>query len=285
MLDQTTFDPDAMRRKREPVFNIPGVILGVLAVLVLVHVVRQVLPQATDERLLLNLAFEPGTFTYAFAPERVVSGLRLLAMQNEAGLQRAELGQYILEQGGLRPWTVLTYGLLHADWSHIGLNGLWLLAFGTPVARRIGPVRFVALSLAASVAGAAAHYITHPVDLQPVIGASAAVSGCMGAALRFMFQPDAPRQTPDGDPAAARPVALTRLRDMLGNRRVMTFLLVWFVTNLLFGLGSVPFGLTSGAIAWEAHIGGFVFGMLAFDLFDRPGPVMLPPVEPDPAPP
>ena len=269
MLDQTTFDPEAARRKREPVFNIPGVILGTLAALVAVHVIRQALPSATDERLLLSLAFEPGTFTYAFAPERVVSGLRLLAMQNEAGLQRAELGQFILEQGGLRPWTVLTYGLLHADWSHIGLNGLWLLAFGTPVARRIGPMRFLALCLSASVAGAAAHYVTHPTDLQPVIGASAAVSGCMGAALRFMFQSEAPGTGSDG-PADARKVPLTRLPDMLRNRRVMTFLLVWFVTNLIFGLGSVPFGLTSGAVAWEAHIGGFLFGILAFDLFDRP---------------
>ena len=134
------------------------------------------------------------------------------------------------------------------------------------------------------MAGAAAHYLTHPTDLQPVIGASAAVSGCMGAALRFMFQSGTPLETSSDGPADVRIVPLTRLRDMMRNRRVMTFLLVWFVTNLLFGLGSVPFGVTSGAVAWEAHIGGFVFGILAFDLFDRPAsPGDAPSAEADPA--
>jgi membrane associated rhomboid family serine protease len=57
------------------------------------------------------------------------------------------------------------------------------------------------------------------------------------------------------------------------DRRVLTFLGVWFGLNLLFGLTSGQTGLASGTIAWEAHIGGFVAGLLLFPLFDPVKPL------------
>ena len=60
------------------------------------------------------------------------------------------------------------------------------------------------------------------------------------------------------------------LRALVADRRAMTFLIAWFGTNLLFGLGSIGFGLSSGPIAWQAHIGGFCAGLLLFPLFDAP---------------
>ena len=67
------------------------------------------------------------------------------------------------------------------------------------------------------------------------------------------------------------------------DRRAVTFLIAWFGTNLLFGLGSMSLGLSSGPIAWQAHIGGFCAGLLLFPLFDGP---MVPEEETpeDPAP-
>ncbi len=77
------------------------------------------------------------------------------------------------------------------------------------------------------------------------------------------------------------------LGEMLKDRRAVTFLVAWFVTNLLFGLSSLPLGLASGPIAWEAHIGGFLAGLLLFRWFDpvrRPAAAAAGPdgIAPDP---
>jgi membrane associated rhomboid family serine protease len=70
------------------------------------------------------------------------------------------------------------------------------------------------------------------------------------------------------------------LTGMLSDARVLIFLAVWFGINILFGVGSLP--LTGGdePVAWQAHIGGFLAGMLLFSLFD-PAPEELPPDEID----
>ena len=107
--------------------------------------------------------------------------------------------------------------------------------------------------------------------LAPVIGASASVSGCMGAALRFMFQPDVPIVAAL-DATPSRSPSLQPLRFVLADRRALIFIAAWFATNLLFGLGSVRMGIGSEPIAWQAHIGGFLAGLLLFGLFDPPPP-------------
>src|SRR5690606_34648841 len=91
--------------------------------------------------------------------------------------------------GGLAAeiWTFVTYSLIHADWTHFGVNAIWLLPFGSAVARRFGTGRFVIFFVVASAIGAAAHLATHPHDPAPMIGASAAISGTMAAAMRFAF--------------------------------------------------------------------------------------------------
>ena len=80
------------------------------------------------------------------------------------------------------------------------------------------------------------------------------------------------------------------LRDLLRDSRALTFLVAWFGTNLLFGLGSISFGIGGGAIAWQAHIGGFAAGLLLFSVFDPVDGEDLStiapsaPLEPDPEP-
>lgn len=272
MLDPTYRAPDPPPR-REPVFNIPPAILLVLGGLIGIHVLRLIVPDAWDVEALSHLAFIPGRVTYAFAPSPVVGALIALSSQGEDGLRQAQVGRFFLGDGSLEPWTVVTYGVLHADWAHIGLNGLWLLAFGAPVARRLGLGRFLFFLAAATVAGALAHYVTHTVDLQPVIGASAAVSGCMGAALRFMFQPEVGVSAIIGLSERAREAAfrqpLVPLLNLVRDRRAATFIVAWFLANLLFGIGSLSLGFAEGAVAWQAHIGGFLLGLLFFPLFDR----------------
>ena len=55
----------------------------------------------------------------------------------------------------------------------------------------------------------------------------------------------------------------------MSNPRVLAFIGVWFGVNLIFGISGVGSGVASGAIAWDAHLGGFAAGLLLFSLFDR----------------
>ncbi len=260
--------------RRQPVFNIPASVLLVVVVLVTIHLVRQFIPERLDDTLFSWSAFVPGRLTFAFAPNRVIDATVVLAGQGAEGYREAQAGRFFLGDGSLQPWTTITYALLHADWAHVGLNAVWLLAFGTPVARRFGFVRFLAFLIVTAVAGAVVHYLSHPLDLAPVVGASASVSGCMGATLRFMFQPHVPLAAVIGAAEDGRRQAFLQptqtLREVLADRRAVAFLVAWFATNLLFGLGSIALGAGNGPIAWEAHIGGFMTGLLLFRLFDPP---------------
>jgi membrane associated rhomboid family serine protease len=247
-------------------FNLPGVVLGSIVVLAAIHGVREyVLDDASDGQLLALLAFVPGRFTFSIDP----GGVADLFSTFRGPLARAqeESARFFLGDGRPLWWTPFSYALLHADWTHVGVNSLWLAAFGAPVARRLGAVRFLLLMLVTAAAGAAAHFATHRYDLMPVVGASASVSGAMAAAVRFVFQPGAPLSRQGG--MSFHQPALP-LRRVLTDGRTLPFLLIWFGVNLVFGLASAPLGITEGPVAWEAHVGGFLAGLLLFPLFDPP---------------
>ena len=84
----------------------------------------------------------------------------------------------------------VTYSLLHGGWAHLAINMIWLAAFGSPLANRLGAARFVLFWVATSIAAAALHYVLHMTDQSPLVGASGAISGMMGAAARFGFRID-----------------------------------------------------------------------------------------------
>jgi len=252
--------------RREPIFKIPGVVVGLFAVLALIQIVQNLLSPGADDRMLALFAFVPGRLTFAFDPAGVIAKLQA----SPDALRGA--GLFLLGGGGAKPWTALTYAFVHAGWVHLLSNSVWLAAFGAPVARRIGPWRFLALFCAASIAGALAQWLAQPYALEPVVGASAGISGLMAAATRFVFQPGAPLGAPsageDAPRAIARPLSLL---ETLSEGRALAFILMWFLINFAFGLLAQPLGITSGAIAWQAHIGGFLFGLVLFGVFDRPG--------------
>jgi membrane associated rhomboid family serine protease len=231
--------------QREPLFNVPRIVVAVLAALILVHLVREyVLSEDQDLRLLLEFAFIPGRY-------------------DGAALQQGWPGGI-----GADIWTFVTYAVLHASWLHLGVNAIWLLPFGSALARRFGSVRFLAFLAITSAAGAALHLVTHLDEQYPMIGASAAISGTMAAAIRFAFQRGGPLTLfGDTDDEAYRVPALP-LRGLLRDGRVLLFLLVWFGINLIFGVGSFS-TLTGGeTVAWQAHVGGFLAGLLLFSWFD-----------------
>ena len=240
-------------KRSEPIFNLPPAVVATAAALIGIHALRAlVLTEDQDAQFLL---------TFAFIPERY--DIDLVAGGAFPGGFGADL------------WTFFTYAFLHADLLHIGLNLAWLLPFGAALARRFGTWRYTAFMLVVAAAGAFAHLISHPGAMVPMIGASAAISGAMAAAMRFIFQPHGPIELwreGIGDGAAYRVPAvplLATLRDM----RFLLFLGVWIGLNALFGLGTISLAGQDGQeIAWQAHIGGFFAGLLLFTAFDPVAP-------------
>ena len=140
----------------------------------------------------------------------------------------------------------MTYSLLHANLSHIGFNVLWLLPFGSALARRFGAVRFFLFMAVTAAAGALAHLVTHEHAVAPMIGASASVSGTMAAAIRFAFVQGSFLSFSRGDADAAARVPALSLMRALRNGRVLAFLAVWFGVNIIFGIGSIAIGAEGG---------------------------------------
>jgi membrane associated rhomboid family serine protease len=169
---------------------------------------------------------------------------------------------------GAKVWTFVTYSLLHANLSHIGFNVLWLLPFGSALARRFGAIRFFIFMAVTAAAGALAHLVTHEHAVAPMIGASASVSGTMAAAIRFAFVKGSFLSFSRGDAEAAAKVPALSLSRALRNGRVLAFLAIWFGVNLIFGIGSIAIGMDGASVAWQAHIGGFFAGLVLFSLFD-----------------
>ena len=153
-----------------------------------------------------------------------------------------------------RWWTLVTVGLVHGGWTHAIMNAVGALAFGPPVARLmgrapLGVLAFFALYLVCGAISCLGYAVLHIGDVQPVVGASGAISGLMGAAARLM-----------GGGGAILP---------LRSRPVISFGLSWVIVNAILAVvGGAP--LMPGArIAWEAHIAGFVAGALLIGVFER----------------
>lgn len=249
------------------IFNRRGqVVFALLGVLILLQATRGVLPADADARLVLAFAFVPASLTRLGAPSAVADAAQSLI---ERGLATGGDVAALLGPGSFRWWTPATYALLHGGWTHLIVNGVWLASFGSAVARRFGVARFLLFFIATALGGALAHWLTHWRDFAPLVGASASVSGAMAAAARFAFAPGAPLgATPRQGVLEAYQGPSVPLRFLFREPRAATFLLAWFASNLLFGAFVTPIGLGDGAIAWEAHIGGFLVGLLLFPLFD-----------------
>ncbi|HJU32200.1 MAG TPA: rhomboid family intramembrane serine protease [Hyphomicrobiaceae bacterium] len=226
---------------RQPIFNVPGVVLALLASFVAVHLLRWALPPEESLRLTAMLAFIPARETGAAAD---------------------------LPGGDIAAFTsFFTHQFVHGDSTHLIINSAWLLAFGTPVARRTDWLRFLLFFLMSGAAGALLYLAINGAEQIFVIGASGAISGLMGAAFRFLF-----KGMDEGGPRAlanASAIPLMTLAQTLRDRRILAAIAGWTVLNFALAWGAA--GLTEAAgIAWEAHLGGFYAGLLLYGFFDNP---------------
>ncbi len=228
---------------REPILTLPPALTAYIILLAVIHL-----------RVLLPAEWEDWTIdVFGFIPKRYDSAIVDLTFPGGAGA---------------KVWTFVTYSLLHANLTHLGFNVLWLLPFGSALARRFGALRFFLFMAVTAVAGALAHLVTHEHAVAPMIGASASVSGTMAAAIRFAFVRGSFLSFNRGDADEAAKVPALSLLRALRNPRVLAFLLVWFGVNLIFGIGSIAIGAEGASVAWQAHIGGFFAGLVLFSLFD-----------------
>lgn len=221
---------------REPMLRAPAAVLLLIAALVVAHLARLWLAPEQSDAVIAQYAFIPARYSAAFL--------------NAHGYDPGSLWD--------RAFPFVSYIFLHAGFVHLGMNCLWLLALGAAVARRFGSLLFLLFFFICGIAGAAAVLALDWGSLMEVIGASGAISGLMGAAIRIL-----PVQRPWNLEGPLLPLL---------SRPVLIFTAAWIAINLLMELTSFGANLTGGgvqAIAWQAHVGGYLAGLFLAGLFDR----------------
>ena len=185
-----------MTRAREPIFNLPAVVLAVAAGLAAIHLGRDLLPEATDEALLID---------FAFIPVREISWL----VPGPFG------------ESDPHPWAFLTYALLHQGvLLHLAINLIVLSALGTPVARRLGQARFLTLLAGGALCRALGHFLLYWSSGHPPCRR-------FGGRLSLHGRRRALRVRPGRAHGGGAPGLIASLR----NRSVITFVLAWFFAN------------------------------------------------------
>lgn len=213
--------PRESRSRREPVFNAPAPAILLTALILGAYWI-----QAGPDEMALS-------YRYGLIPARLAQG----------------------EYAGL-----LTHMLMHGGWMHAIMNAVGALTFAAPVARLMGGLRgligFLTLYVLCGVLAGGGYALIHLEGTVPLVGASGAVFGLIGAATRLL-----------GGGGGVLP---------LTDRRVVSAAAAWVGVNLLIGLtGSAP-GMEGASIAWEAHVIGLAAGLILIGpwarVFGRRGP-------------
>lgn len=227
------------QKVREPVFNIPAVIIGLISLCCIIYITQNYLISEEHHFIfMLNFSFIPARFTY--------------------GAGFADPAAW---------FTMLSYSFMHGSFAHLAVNMVWLAAFGSPLAGRIGTSKILIFWMLTSIVAVLTHYAIYPTSNIPLVGASGAISGMMGAAARYGFRRVPMHSGHKNISAFAGP--LLPILTALTYRPVITFVGIWFIINIITGIYSAEeTGLAS--IAWEAHIGGFIAGFFSIALFDKP---------------
>lgn len=212
-------------RRDAPIFNTSPMVGRLVAACVIIHIVVILLPVPVTMDLIERFSFISARYTF------------------DGGWQVDPIAY------GLGPFTHM---FLHGGFIHLLLNMAMLLAFGTPIERRMSAPSFSVLYVICGLAGALLWALFNPVAITPLIGASGAISGMVGAVGWISLTGG----TNNGMPFHNRSAALV-------------FVVLWLIFNFVFGIiGLALFGM-EGDVAWEAHLGGFIAGFLLIGFFTR----------------
>ena len=217
----------------EPIFNVPGILVIYVAIMVATEAVRDYALTPEQDRWLMSMtAFIPARYAHPIGEQDL-------------------LGYF----GGS-----VTYSFLHGGWAHLFSNALFLVIFATPLAARLGAVRFTVLWVTSAVASAFFLAILTGFEDSYLVGASGVVSAMAGASCRFVVPLLGSRRM-----TVARYAPRLGLAEALGRRSVIVFVALWLLFNVVLA------GIDQAAsIAWQAHLGGFLFGYVTFGFFDPP---------------
>lgn len=228
-------------KSQSPAINAPRSILILMVIMAGLHVLRNVASTELARDMLIYLSFIPVRFL------------------DSTLLPGGEVVKFL---------SFITYSFLHGDMSHLFVNLLTMLAFGTISAWRLGAAKFFLFCAVCSVAGALVHLFSHWGEPVPMIGASAIVSGQMAVAARFL---DKKNSFSLARGVGARALEPMSVRQMMHSRTALVFLGIWIAINLFIGLGGGLMGGSLNSIAWQAHFGGFLAGFLLFPALDKLG--------------
>lgn len=192
-----------------------------------------------------------GANAYAFYLEFRMTPAELESFIFANGLIPA---QFLADMNG--EWmTILSSMFLHGGWFHI-LSNMWVLfIFGDNIEARMGGIRYLVFYLLSGVAAAFLQIVVDPASQVPMIGASGAVAGVLGAYL-ILF--------PNSRIASLVPIFFIFT---LVEIPAFIFLVFWFISQLYSGVFALQ-GSAGGVARW-AHIGGFVFGIFIASFFRR----------------
>ena len=162
-----------------------------------------------------------------------------------------------LGSDGLSWLTLLTCMFLHGSWMHL-IGNMWsLYLFGDNVEDRLGSPGFLVFYLLCGLSASATHYFIQPESTMPVVGASGAIAGVLGAYLALF--------------PAARVITLVPILfiPFFVEIPAVVFLGIWFLSQLFSGALSLIAVQSSIGVAWWAHVGGFATGIVLLPLFKK----------------
>ena len=231
----------------EPMFNLPRVIMVFILLSVGIYVGRTwYLGGDGAATFLLTFCFTPMRYQYLVSGDGFPGGW-------PAGL-----------------WSPFTYVFLSPTLQSLIFDMLWLAAFGTAVARRFGPWRFVLFTAAAAAIGAGLFWLLTGGGETVLLGPNFVVAALLGAAIRFIYSAGLVGILTLGGDAWRQPAL--GIVEMWSNIRVLQLLGFIFAANALFAILYASSGLDGRALLQNAL--GYIVGILLFSLFDpRPAAV------------
>ena len=242
--------------ERQPVLRVPAVVVGLILVLAAVYVVEATASPQVLDHIISNYAFYPARYSHAF-----------LAAHHVAPQSFWE-----------RAIPFFSYIFLHGSVTHLVINCVWLLPFGSIVARRLGSLAFILFFLVCGAAGAAAHLVTNWGVNEATVGASGAIAGAMAMGFRIVALIEAQDLQSYAAAVSGDLRTHTPLAPILSSR-ILVWSIVWLLINLVVGVTGIGAGPGSGPqlIAWQAHMGGYIAGLLLAGPFDALAQRVSPP--------
>jgi membrane associated rhomboid family serine protease len=166
-----------------------------------------------------------------------------------SSLRFAHSGEELIFNPFIKLLSFVSYSFLHSSFYHLAMNILWFFVFGTPLAKR-WPIRhFLIFYCLCAIAGAVLFWVFNMESKGLLVGASGAVAGLTAASFRFMFSSNIQSRS------------LT-IQEMFASSFVQNFFAFWLFSNVFLAM-------MMKNVAWEAHLGGFIAGLMLFPFFER----------------